>query len=201
MFDNQPGFSLNIAGHNAVNYGTWYFFNNTMECGTDTNLCGGSGVIDGGGTSGMTFHFHFGNNHVINSTTNDFSCSYSTCDTPTPLNADLVQVLTTANSQGYTSTSSYAFEPTSGSGSTVGAGGNAQSICTTIAGLNSAAGMACQHDTGYACNYNTSNHTVSCPDRTDNARPATGAWDIGAYLYNGGETPPNPPANLTSVVN
>jgi len=201
MFDNQPGFSLSVAGHNPVNYGTWYFFNNTMECGTDTNLCGGSGTVDAGGAAGMTHTFYFGNNHIINSNTNDLNCAYGTCGTPSPLNADLVQLLTTADGQGYTSTSPYAFEPTSGSGSTVGAGGNAQSICTNIAGLNSAAGLACQHDTGYACNYNTSNHAVSCPDRTGNARPATGAWDIGAYLYNGSETTPNPPTNLRGVVN
>jgi hypothetical protein len=184
MFDNQPGFSLSIAGHNAVNYGTWYFFNNTFECGTDTNMCGGSGVIDGGGTKGMTFVFYHGNNHIINSNTNDFRCAYSTCSTPSPLKSDLVQVLKKANSQGYTST--YAFRPTSGTGSTVGAGGNAQSICASIARLNSAAGMACQYDTGYACSYNTTNHTVSCPAKTENPRPAGAGTDIGAYQFASG---------------
>ena len=183
-----------------MNYGKWYFFNNTLECGTDTNMCGGSGVLDGGGTTGMTFVFYFGNNHIINSNTNDFHCAYSTCSTPSPLKSDLVQLLTTAKRQGYTSTSTYAFQPTSGSGSTVGAGGNAQSICTTIAGLNSAAGAACQNDTSYACSYNTTNHTVSCPARTANSRPGGAGTDIGAYQFASGMKASQPcsPGSYTS---
>jgi hypothetical protein len=66
--------------------------------------------------------------------------------------------------------------------------------------LNAAAGTACQNSNGYACSYNTSNHTVSCPIKTLVARPASTGWDIGAYQYNAGDPPPNPPTALTAVV-
>jgi hypothetical protein len=56
-----------------------------------------------------------------------------------------------------------------------------QSLCTAILAFNSAAGTACQSATGYACSYNTSNHTVSCPALTLVGRPASAAWDTGAY--------------------
>ncbi len=199
IFNNAPGNYINLGGHGAVNNGTWYFFNNTVECGTDSDLPTGAGGCgnDNGGTSGETFTLYEGNNHFIKGdTTAAFSCTYGTC--ASILNADVVQTLTTANGQGYNDTTeTHAFSPANASGSTVGAGANAQSICTTIAGLNAAAGAACQDDTGYACSYNMSNHTVSCPDRTANARPPSGAWDIGAYQYG---DPPNPPTGLTAVV-
>jgi hypothetical protein len=211
MYNNDSGFSLDLAGHDAVNYGAWYFFNNTMECGTDSSLSTGAGSCgnDSGGTSGMTFVFHAINNHFIKGdTTAPIGCTYSTCTFTT----QLTQTLSAANSQGYndnnppslpTSDTYFAFSPASGctssTCSTVQAGTNEQSLCTTIARLNVAAGTACQSDTGYACTYNTSNHTLSCPDRTENTRPQSGAWDIGAYLYNG-DPPPNPPTGLTAVV-
>jgi hypothetical protein len=55
------------------------------------------------------------------------------------------------------------------------------------------AAIACKSGTGYACTYNTGNHTVTCPARTRTARPVTGAWDVGAYQYSAGsiEAPPS----------
>ncbi len=175
LFDNAPGSYLNLGGPSAANYGTWYFFNNTLECGTDaaTGACGS----DATGSSGMIFAFNSQNNHYITSASPANSCSFSTCSSTT----DLTQTVTTANAQGYTSASTDAFQPTSVSGSTVAAGTNAQSICTTITSLNAAAGTACQSSTSYACSYNTMNHTVSCPDRTGDTRPVSSRWDIGAY--------------------
>lgn len=43
-----------------------------------------------------------------------------------------------------------------------------------------------------------------CYDALGNARPATGAWDIGAYQYQSGASTggaPNPPSGLTATVN
>ena len=140
----------------------------------------------------MTFVLHSKNNHWITGASPAISCSYSTCDFTT----DLLQSVATANAQGYTSGATYAFSPTSASGSTVGTGTNDQSVCTTIASLNAAAGTACQHSTGYACVYNASNHTVSCPNDTEISRPASAAWDIGAYQFGSGG--PNPPTLLTA---
>jgi len=182
LYGNAQGNDVNLGGHSAVNYGTWYLFNNSIECGTDASPGTGAGACanDSGGTSGETFVLHSRNNHWIKGdTTAPVTCTYGTCDFTT----DVTQTVTTANGQGYTSTETYAFAPTSASGSTVGGGTNERSICTTIAGLNAAAGTACQSDTGYACSYNTSNHTVSCPDRIEIAKPTSAAWDVGAYEF------------------
>ena len=84
----------------------------------------------------------------------------------------------------YTSSQTYADSPVASTNSTVHAGTSEEALCSTISGLNAAAGTACQNATGYACNYNTSNHTISCPDLALNSRGGT--WDIGAYQYTAG---------------
>jgi hypothetical protein len=76
----------------------------------------------------------------------------------------------------------------------VHAGANEQTLCATIAGLNPAAGIACQSDTTYGVSYNTSNHTVISPARTPVARPMTGTWDSGAYQFSS-----QVPAPVTAV--
>ena len=205
IYNNTDGGGNFVAlgGHDAINYGTWDFFNNTVECGTDASLA--TGCADNlGGTNGMTLTFNAYNNHWINATgSGAVTCSFGiTCNNTT----DLTQTLTTAKGQGYTSSSVYALQPASGSGGTVGSGTNEQSLCTaigsaTIGGFSSsyatAAATACKNDTGYACSYNTGNHTVTCPDRTELPRPASGAWDIGAYQSSSSQVQaPPPPTNL-----
>lgn len=93
-----------------------------------------------------------------------------------------------ATATGYTSSQTFAFAPTSGGSPTVGAGNNVTStLCaalTTAAGTDATltdAAAACGKDTRYACTYNPTNHTNTCPARTTVARPASTAWDIGAY--------------------
>src|SRR6185437_4772874 len=82
-----------------------------------------------------------------------------------------------ATTNGYTSSQLFAYSPVSATAPTVGTGTNRQSYCNALssAGLTDAA-TACQSDTGYACSYNTSDHTMNCPTRSATARP-TGAWD------------------------
>ena len=197
---NAAGNYLNIGPH-AGSFGTWNFFNNTLECGIDSS----TGVC-GSGATPLTGTFNFNNNHFITSTTPAISCpGGATCNNG---GANLTQSVSTANGQGYTSSQTYAFSPANSSGGTVGTGTNEQAICTaigsaTVNGLPNAAAWAqaaCQSDTAYACSYNTSNHTLSCPNRTPNARPVSGAWDIGAFLYST-QNPPNPPTGLSAVVN
>jgi hypothetical protein len=135
------------------------------------------------------------NNHCITSNSNGCFKNLGTNVTAT-LTTNLTQTISQASAQGYTPTSTYAFQPTSGSGGTVGTGTNYQSYCTAIKGFDTLAGAACTNNTGYACGYNTSNHTVSCPDEFPMiARPAT--WDIGGYQYSGA---PLPPTGLVAVV-
>lgn len=166
--------------------GNIYAFNSTLQSS------GSAGLMDcegGAKTHGYNMHF------ITQATTPYYGSG--TCSTTT----NLLQNNSTANGQGYTGSETYAYSPTSGSGSTVGGGTNEQSLCTTISGINAAAGAACQSDTGYACTYNTSNHTVSCPARTPVARPSSVAWDQGAYQYSGTQaSAPNPPTGLTASV-
>jgi hypothetical protein len=191
------GNDLNTAGHNSTNYGTFVIFNNTFECGNDSS----SGGCGGTASSGPTGSYYATNNHWISSGPITYCyTTYSPCSVTT----DLVQTVSTANGRGYTSTETYAFAPTSGSGATVGAGTNNSSACITIATLNAAAGVACQLDTTYGVGENESNHTVFL-NRTPISRPSTGAWDIGAYQYEGTLAPastsaPAPPSGLSASV-
>jgi hypothetical protein len=118
---------------------------------------------------------------------------------------ELTQSHATTNGQGYTSSETYAYSPSASSNSTVGAGTNQTgTYCAALLGSSDpilqAAGTACKSDTGYACTYNSSNHTVTCPGRTPIARPSSGAWDIGAYQFTGAITNVNPPTAFTATV-
>jgi MYXO-CTERM domain-containing protein len=156
--------------------GPLYFFNNTFECGSDGDL--NSACASGGGT-GPTVTAYWTNNHCIVS---GGSCVNASWTGLTVMNeTNVIQNDSTANGQGYKSSSPEAFEPTRASGATVGAGTNEQSLCNTIAGLNSAAGAACQKSTGYACSYDETRHSVMCPASSATARPKSAAWDVGAY--------------------
>ena len=53
--------------------------------------------------------------------------------------------------------------------------------------------------TGYLASLQ--NDTTKGNTRTPSARPQTGPWDIGAYLYGSGDPPPNPPTGLSAIVN
>ena len=187
IYDNSPGNLIN-QGHGLANtdYSTWNFFNNTVECGMDSDL--GACISDAGAVATSHAVFNSLNNYWVSGSSPAVSCTYYTCSETT----DLLQSLSTANGQGYTSGEAFAFSPTSAAAASVGAGTNEQSLCTTIAGLNAAAGIACQSDTSYGCGYNQTNHTVSCPARTAIARPTTGAWDVGAYEYTSGGGTPTP---------
>jgi hypothetical protein len=180
LYGNQTGNDIDIC-QEGTNCGTHYFFNNTFEC--DPNVCSAPG---GGGPTTVVY---WANNHCITSNSNGCFQNLGTNVTAT-LTTNLTQTISQASAQGYTPTSTYAFQPTSGSGGTVGTGTNYQSYCTAIQGFDTLAGAACTNSTSYACGYNTSNHTVSCPDEFPMiARPATATWDIGAYEYQAA-TPP-----------
>jgi hypothetical protein len=79
--------------------------------------------------------------------------------------------------------------PTLVSNATVGAGNNVQALCSNLLASSDPAvqraGTACQSDTTDGCNYNQTNHTVSCPSRVVKARPAITAWDASAYQFSG----------------
>jgi hypothetical protein len=180
IYNNAPGNMIN-QGHGTAgtNVGTWNFFNNTVECGTDTSQAPCVNATGVPITSVATFNSI--NNHWISSTAPIVCSGGYSC----PETSDLTQSISKANGQGYSSARTFVFPPASGSGSTVAAGTNVQSMCATINGLDATAGAACKKDTGYACSYSTGNHTVSCPARTPLLRPVSGNWDVGGYQWTG----------------
>jgi hypothetical protein len=203
IYNVGPGNVLNTSPHSGQG-GTFYIFNNTFQCGNDSNS---GGCEPGTPPAGPTGDYNAQNNHWIN---NDGGMPIHCYTTYSPCNftSELPQSLTKANNQGYNDTNeTYPFSPPSGctpsTCATVQAGTNTTSWCNAIANIGTAAAaaaaVACQKDTTYAVTYNTTNHTVSLT-RAPIARPTSGAWDAGAYQYSAGSQPPNPPTGLTAVV-
>jgi hypothetical protein len=194
LYNDLPGNMVDMGGHFANPYGTVYFFNNTIDCGTDSTP-GGCLIGDNGNTGG-SMTIHLSGNHWI-TTGPILSClkTYECTET-----GDLLQTLSQAKSQGYTDSSPFAFQPTTASGSTITAAGAAAtaarlSLCTTIGLVDASAGTACQSDTTYACTYNTMNHSVQCPARETIARAAEP--NIGAYQFSSTQAiTPNAPTGL-----
>jgi hypothetical protein len=89
----------------------------------------------------------------------------------------------TAATQGYTSSETYAYSPTSATNGTVGAG-------TNLTSLVSASTAALTADTAYV------------GTRSTNFRPSSGAWDAGAYEFSSSGTTgaPAPPTNVKVLV-
>lgn len=179
FYDSDCGGNFINVGRNNTNQGIYYFFNNTLENPQNTAIITFS-------TAGYNHPIYLTNNHYIT----DSSSAYlaPSQDTTT---TELLMTHATATVNGYTASQTYAFSPISGISPTVGTGTNGfgSQPCGTLATAAlsdptlSAAATACKSDTAYACSYNNSNHTVSCPARTVVARPLSLAWDIGAYEY------------------
>jgi hypothetical protein len=185
----------NLVGPSGGGAGGWTanFFNNTFAV-----PAGGFA----GAPSGSTVNFY--NNHCIipGTTAGNNGSQCSAYQGTENYLTNLLQTPAAATAQGYTASETFAYSPSSGSAGTVREGTNEQSICTAMssAGL-SAAATACQSGTGYACAYNTSTHTLTCPAMTPVARPTSGTWDVGAYEYGGTQaSAPNPPTGLTVSV-
>jgi len=152
--------------------GNYVFYNNTVECGSDSTLydsCQANvGVIGSGSIANSVL---LENNHYITAAGSAASCSTATGHATTCTVTDnTVQTLSVANGQGYNSSQAYAFFPTTG-GSTIGAGAN----------LTGSWPIGSTNDTDYACT-DVSNVAI-CPARISNTRPASGSWNSGAYQF------------------
>ena len=195
IWDTQNGNVINPPGQvgGCTTLRNWYFFNNTVECGPDSGPSAVCTADSGEGGDPDLATVTFINNQFITSS-NSSPCVYSvvTCN----LTTNWINTLSTANAKGYSSSTPYAFQPTSTSGGTVAAGTLEQVLCGLLSGISPVAASACQNDTGYSVSYNTTNHTVTVPDRTSNPRSGS-AWDIGAY-QNGKS--PSPPVQLQTTV-
>ena len=171
---------FNIGQHEA-DQGLLAIFNNTFESASNRSLYGWQC------SNGRQIHAHpfeMVNNLYI---TDVRPCPGECPSAASTKGTELQLSHGRAKAKGYTQATTYAFSPLSLSSPTSGKGNNeTAAYCTALLGssdpLLQAAGTACQSDATYACTYNATNHTVSCPARTAVTRP-TGAWDVGAYQF------------------
>ena len=153
-----------------------YYWNNTVVTGS-ANSCFTWSDNDATLTS-----LYIQNNHCITTASSVYTGGSgltvgTLVDTP-----NLLQTPTQADTNSspqfdqYTSSETYVYSPVASTNSTIGAGTNLTS---------SWPGGFSTNDTGYACTAQTVSTvlTVVCPTRTTNARPASGAWDVGAYEF------------------
>jgi hypothetical protein len=198
-WDAQPGGSGQFDFHdNACTgcSGALVYFNNTLTsvttAGTSTVLIGGPGA--GSNTTTSV------NNHFMTPSGNQIQ-TWQTAP-----NTELTPVyMTTANAtaQGYTTSNDY--QPTVNTNSTVTLAGTNETsgFCSHATLNNAAAEAACVLGTTHACTYNSTSHSISCPDITPPAKPSVGNWQGGAYQFTGGSiaTPSCTPGTGTYTSN
>jgi hypothetical protein len=166
---NQGGTGL------AIIQGNYLWFNNTWQTNCSQPILRFPTPCYTNGTIAET------NNHYIDDQSQYLNASSCSFGSTTPL----LLSNATATSDGYTSSQTFAYSPTSGSSPTVGQGTNETSgyiAALTTAGLTAAA-TAAGSDMTYACSYAGSGATPVCPARTVVPRPGSGTWDIGAYEF------------------
>jgi hypothetical protein len=173
------GWTDNEFNNTWVLYGAVPISNTTMNGTATVNMSNTHCIIPGGGTD-------------TNCQTIKGTVSYL---------SNVIQDTAVATSQGFSQSEPYAYSPSTVGVATVGTGTNKQSYCTALLGssdpLLQAAGTACQSDTGYACVYNASSNSITCPARTTVPRPSGSVWNAGAYQRSG--TVVQPASSLQGV--
>jgi hypothetical protein len=186
---------IDTHDYNCSTAGKQYMFNNTVDapgpgainCVSSLTAVGNQLIVDGGSAFASGSCTTSGNTSMTHATA--ASQGYMATGTGTSGNDSNT---TCANDLTPCA-------PTLASNSTVGAGANGQSYCTTLLGSSDPlivmAGNACKNATTDACSYNASSHAMMCPAQAANARPLSAAWDAGAYQWAGGNTL-QPPTNV-----
>jgi hypothetical protein len=180
-YDVIAGSEYFDIGQHEADQGRLAIFNNTFESANNYSLYGWQ---CSGGRQIHAHPFVMANNlYIMDVRPYPTECSSAASTIGTELQLSHRR----AKAKRYTQAPAYAFSPTSGTSPTVGKGNNeTAAYCNALLAssdpLLQAAGTACQSDTTYACTYNPTNHTVSCPARTAVTRSAS-SWDVGAYQF------------------
>ncbi len=211
MYDTvTPGHgqSWNVAGTpiygGCPNTGGQYMFNNTLVDQTSAPCYLGSWNNTGGQ------YIQSYNNHLINTPWDGSGGQSGHCAGGPSSSGNVSMTDAQATSQGYTTggagtvtsntctnDSTSACSPPASSSATAGTGNNLQAYCKTLASYTSEpaisfdAANACKNGTTDGCSYNSTTHTMNCPVKGVISRPATTAWDSGAYQYYGLGAPTN----------
>jgi hypothetical protein len=163
-----------------------YYWNNTI-----IPPSGASCFYQNGGNPTPTVVIQ--NNHCITTgavatgfTSGSLTVTNNLLQTPSQADANI-----SPNYDQYTSSETYVYSPVASTNSTVGYGTNLTGDCSgLLAGLCS--------DTDYAVIYDSTAQTTTSPGRTQNSRPASGAWDAGAY-QSGDPPGPEPPSKVQAI--
>lgn len=184
-----------FAGHSSdgCDVGTLYAYNNTLENGALKPMGNGETSVAPCTPGSPRGTVKYANDHGISSAAGLCDNTGVTCTDDDA--GKLLQTSAVASADGYSLTTAFNYQPTSGSGGTVGTGlaGNSATITNAynaIVAISADAGAAFLKDTTYGCSLNATNHTAVCPARTPLTRPAAAAWDIGAYQYSAVPPPP-----------
>lgn len=160
---------------------TAYAYNNTIQLPSNVNnaiMVNGRGAAGIGGLVAINNHLISEKSGASNQNGTGTICfSSSGCDPAAThtLSNNVFQTNAQATSSGYTSSETNPYSPLSANSPTVGTGANETSLCGTYPAL--------------------------CYDLLDVARPPSGAWDSGTYMFSQNASgQPNPPTNLTAVV-
>jgi hypothetical protein len=179
------------AGENSITGTYVYFWNNTV---VPPSGVGAPCLMIASGRTPTDLTVYAQNNHCISTASNAIDPNFANYGTLVASN-NLLQTPSIADADAspqfnqYTASQTYAYSPVASTNSTVGAGTNLTSSWPS--GFSAS-------DTRYGCNEQTVGGVVQavCPARTTAlARPASAAWDIGAYEYG-----PAGPTNLTLQV-
>jgi hypothetical protein len=169
--------------------GSYVYFNNTFSTVT---VPGGEGAFFGRPGTNTTTAI---NNHLISTAGSQGSVWQSTSNVAE--SNTLYMTSSTAATQGYTASDSYA--PQSATAGTVTAAGTNDTSTFCAALNNSLATIACEQGiTGIS--YNVTNNTVSWPAVAPVARPSTGNWNAGAYQFASSVGSPQAPSGLVASV-
>ncbi len=189
FFDNgNPGNTILLSPASSSGTTTAVMYNNTIDAPSKIRIFGGNSA-----TPSWNGPVNFQNNHLIGYSPESLSSVYTVDSGANPTISDggneVFQSESTANSQGYTPSNSYA--PTSGTGASVQAGANQTSSCNAAgAALCSGTSEGASEGSGWVAVFPAINIV---------GRPGAGAWDVGAYEFNSSATP-NPPTGLAALV-
>ncbi len=180
-------YDFDNSSYCGSSFGPQNVFNNTWQGGT-VRTSSGSGSWNG----------------QLNS---NFFIDMSVQNSPTTNANQMSTTSAIAATLGYTRATSYLPSATDCNGSLgaagcpVGKGANLTSLCNAIPDATVKA--ACLHDGTGGPLYDAARHRVTKQaSRTSVARPASGAWDAGAFQASGGAPPTtvNPPSGLSVTV-
>jgi hypothetical protein len=189
---NTSGNYFNIGQNsNAGNQGSLVIFNNTFENPTN------QAMLDGCGLS-YAHPFTAANNYYITDNSSAYTANCASSGGGGTFVNEVLVSHAKAASQGFTASGTFAYVPTLATSPTVAAGTNEMSYCNALSGDPNAY-AACQSETTYACTYNASNHTVSCPARPVLARPSSGKWDVGAFQFGSSSGTTLPATNVQAT--